>query len=119
MIINNKELGETWELIKAASDSSKEKRELIDIELKYLAKEKVKKDNKKNIYLDGYGKEYTKEETGIMNSKIRAKAHKITNDIKLVNQFMFAQGHNWPLENNKEDTKGLDYLMGTDPNEKI
>lgn len=94
------ELGERWNLIKAAADTPEQKQNLLDIELRSLKREQVKFNSDKQQFTDGYGKVYSGKDINDQNNLVSLQAKKLVRvhgygDEKYVNKFMFTKGWDW------------------------
>ena len=94
------ELGERWNLIKAAADTPEQKQNLLDIELRSLKREQVKFNKEKQQFTDGSGKVYSGKDINDQNNLVSLQAKKLVRehgygDEKYVNKFMFTKGWDW------------------------
>jgi hypothetical protein len=120
------ELGERWNLIKAAADTPEQKQNLLDIELRSLKREQVKFNKDKQQFTDGSGKVYSGKDINDQNNLVSLQAKKLVRehgygDEKYVNKFMFTKGWDWKRDewaHGDEDEK-LDLNKKNNSTQKI
>jgi hypothetical protein len=112
--MSDKELN-TWELIKQTAETDEERLNHADIELNSLKKEQVNYDKNLDVYVDGYGKKYSKDLVQDQNNYVRAKAKFIIKENKIkepnyLNKFMISKDLIWKEEKEKTNNTNLKSL---------
>jgi len=88
-------LSERWNLIKRTADTPDEKREILDIEFRNLKKKMVKYNKDKSVFTDGYGEVFSGPLINKKNNYVKAAAHLLTDDVKLINKLINTPGWEW------------------------
>ena len=120
------ELGERWNLIKAAADTPEQKQNLLDIELRSLKREQVKFNKDKQQFTDGSGKVYSGKDINDQNNLVSLQAKKLVRehgygDEKYVNKFMFTKGWDWKRDEwaHEDEDEKLDLKKKNNSTQKI